>query len=216
METVIEAEYTVASLALANRDSRIPGWQQEIEGLLAWAKANEVTDKETAERASADLIAIRGLRKAIEVAHKEWKKPALEIGRVADNTFHLLADPLDEASKVYDGKLTAYRKAQEQQKREAETINEVVGTDVVEVVDPQKHVRSDFGSLTFVPDQPDTAKVKDAVDRLMLPILPEIEKLLPKIPGVYIKVAWDAKVIDRKLLPEEYRKVGTRVNGVRG
>lgn len=216
MEQVIEAEYTVASLALANRDPRIPGWRQEIEGLLKWAKANEVTDLATAERATAELVAIRLLRKAIEGAHKEWKKPALEIGRVADNTFHLLADPLDEASKVYDGKLAAFRRAQDQQRREAESINEVVGDEVVEVVDPQKHVRSDLGSVTFMVDQPDTAKVKDAVDRLMLPILPEIEQLLPKIPGVYIKVTWDAKVVDRKLLPEEYRKVGTRVNGVRG
>jgi hypothetical protein len=79
----------------------------------------------------------------------------------------------------------------------------------VEVPDQQKRVRSDVGTLTFVP-KADTEKLQAAVGALPQP-KPPIE-----IPGVTIYCEWKFKVLKVDMLPEEYRKVGTRVNGVRG
>ena len=74
---------------------------------------------------------------------------------------------------------------------------------MVDVPDQQKRVRSDIGTVSFVA-QVDREKVQAAVDAGVR-----------EIPGVVIYPVWTFKVLDLKAVPEEYRKVGTRVNGVR-
>ena len=205
METVIDAEYTIPSVALTNReDQRIIEWRQEIGKLLCYANAAEVKDLDTAREATNDLTAIASLDREIEEVRKACKQPALEAGRAIDQFFATLTEDLKTAKVVYAKKMATYHAEQERIRKEAEAINKAVEAEVVEVPDQQKHVRAETGTVTFMA-QVDKEKVQAAIDGGVR-----------EIKGLHIYPVWTFKVLDVKQVPEEYRKVGTRVNGVRG
>lgn len=206
MERVIEAEYTtVPSVALTTReDERILAWRHEIGRHLAYAQAAEVTDLDSARAATNGMTGIASLDKDIEGARRECKAPVLEAGRIIDQYFATLTEDLKTAKATYQRKITAYHTEQERARREAEAINKVVEAEVMEVPDQQKHVRAETGTVTFMA-QVDKEKVQAAIDGGVR-----------DIKGIHIYPVWTFKVLDLKQVPEEYRKVGTRVNGVRG
>lgn len=205
METVIDAEYrTLPGVELVTReDERIIAWRQDIASLLRCSQAAEVTDLDSERGASSDLVVIATLAKDIEIARKDCKAPILEAGRIVDQWFARLTEDLVTAKNTYQRKITSYHAEVERVRKEAEAINREVGQDVVDVPDQQKRVRSDIGTVSFVA-QVDREKVQAAVDAGVR-----------EIPGVVIYPVWTFKVLDLKAVPEEYRKVGTRVNGVR-
>lgn len=73
----------------------------------------------------------------------------------------------------------------------------------VDIPDQQKRVRGAMGTLTFTP-KADTDKLQAIVGGLPQP-KPPIE-----IPGVTIFCEWKFRVIKVDMLPEEYKKMGTR------
>lgn len=123
--------------------------------------------------------------------------------------------------EIAERKAREEREAWEREQREAQLIAEALNEPppaptpppsapvfveppkLVEVPDQQKRVRADVGTLTFVP-KADTEKLQVIVGGLPQP-KPPIE-----IPGVTIYCEWKFKVLKVDMLPEEYRKMGTR------
>jgi MarR-like DNA-binding transcriptional regulator SgrR of sgrS sRNA len=210
MEQTIDAEYTIPSVALTNReDQRIIEWRQEIGKLLCYANAAEVKDLDTAREATNDLTAIASLDREIEGVRKDIKAPILEAGRVVDSFFNRLTEDLKSAKSTYDRKMAAYHAEQERIRKEAEAINKAVEAEVVEVPDQQKHVRAETGTVTFM------AQVdKEAVDKAIAANLPDLAMPTMSIPGIAIWFEPRWKVLDIKKVPDQFKKVGTRVNGI--
>lgn len=206
MDTIIEAEYrTLPGVELVTReDERVIAWRQQIASHLRYAQAAQVTDQESARLAAADMTVMATLAKDIEGARKDCKAPILEAGRIVDQYFVRLTEDLMSARSTYQRKITLYHAEVERVRKEAEAINESVGEAVVDVADPQKRVRSDIGTVTFVA-QVDKEKVQAAIDAGVR-----------EIPGLHIYPVWTFKVLELKRVPEEYRTTGTRVTGVRG
>ena len=73
----------------------------------------------------------------------------------------------------------------------------------IDIPDQQKRVRGAMGTLTFTP-RADTEKLQSVVGALPQP-KPPIE-----IPGVTIYCEWKFKVLKVDMLPDEYKKTGTR------
>lgn len=206
----IDAEYTIPSVALVNReDQRIIEWRQEIGKLLCYAQAAEIKDLESAQVATNDLAGIASLTKEIEGVRKDIKAPILEAGRVVDSFFNRLTEDLKSAKSTYDKKMADYHAEQERIRKEAETINRVVEAPVVDVPDQQKHVRAEAGTVTFM------AQVdKEAVDKAIAANLPDLAMPTMSIPGIAIWFEPRWKVLDIKKVPDQFKKVGTRVNGI--
>lgn len=205
MEQVIETEYTeVPTMELVpTRDERIAAWRQEIGRLLEYAKAAEVTDLDSAKRVANDLTVIKSLKDTLKETHDFYKAPYLKHGREIDQLFNILAEPLDEAKGIYGHKMATYHKEQERQRKEAEAINKTVGTPVLEVPDPQKHVRAEAGTVTFI-KRVDKEKVQAAIDGGVR-----------EIRGLHIYPVWTFSVENKDIVPDEYLMTTTRTNGVR-
>ena len=261
----VEAEYTLAG-DVEPRVALVPTPQQnpvlvnlkaEGERFVGCAEAAEVTDLDTAKKASNDITLIRGFLREAELWRKRYKAPLLEAGRDVDRYFTDLTAPFTQADATYTGKVLAYNKEEERKRQEIERLNELarekariekemaerkareerekwereqqeareiadalnepppeptppppapVFTEppkLQEVPDQQKRVRGAMGTLTFTP-RADTEKLQSVVGALPQP-KPPIE-----IPGVTIYCEWKFKVLKVDMLPEEYRKLGTR------
>ena len=194
-----EVEPSVALTPIPQADAIVAGLKPEGERLLSYAQGAEVTDLATAKSAANDITLIRTTAKLLEEKRKAYKAPLLEAGRELDRFFNEIAEPFKAADATYTKKVTDYHKAEEAKRKEAEAINKVVGEEVVEVADQQKRVRAETGTLTFVPPAA-KEKIQAAVDAGVR-----------EIPGVAIYPVWQFKVLDIKQVPEEYRKMGTRV-----
>jgi len=69
----------------------------------------QVTDDETNERASAGIVAARGIWKDLEARREAVKKPALEFGRKVDAFYKAAQDPLATAAKQLEQRCLAWR-----------------------------------------------------------------------------------------------------------
>lgn len=265
MEQVIDAEYTPAgdvepSVALTpvpQENLILVNLKAEGERFMGYAEAAEVTDLESAKKASNDITLIRGFLKDAETWRKKYKAPLIEAGRNLDRYFADLTDPFNQADATYTKKVVDYNKEEERKRQEAirqqalreeeariareqaerqareerekwereqqeareiaDALNEPPPAPIppppapvfseppkpVDIPDQQKRVRGAMGTLTFTP-RADTEKLQAVVGGLPQP-KPPIE-----IPGVTIYCEWKFKVLKVDMLPEEYRKLGTR------
>jgi len=193
-----EVEPTVALTPIPQQDPAVARLKDIGAGMLRYAEQTEVTDLASERRVTNDITLIRQYVKDAKAWHKRFKAPILEEGRKVDRILVEITESFEQADSINTKKLVAYHQAEEAKRREAEAINAVVGEAVVDVPDEQKRVRSEMGTVTFVP-QADKEKIQAAVDAGVR-----------EIPGVAIYPVWQFKVLDIKQVPEEYRKMGTR------
>jgi hypothetical protein len=147
-------------------DEAVIALATEAERLLEWAKARTVACSDDALAGGNDLVIIISDEKKVEDKRNEWLAPIRIHTNDINVAFKLISGPLEEAEKLLNQKLTAYRQKlryeaaaiekanalrREAAELEASThhgeISEPVVVNPVPPVMP-KTVRTDVGSLT--------------------------------------------------------------------
>jgi hypothetical protein len=118
------AEITTAILNVAPaHDERVVALQNEVKGLLDYAKIRTiVTDKDVSD-ATNDLSLMSSLKKAIEEKRREYVDPLNTHLKTINDLFKTLSEPLSQADRTTREKVLAYRAEIERKRKEAEEIN---------------------------------------------------------------------------------------------
>ena len=132
--------------------AKLSPYEAELGRMREQAKAIEVSDDASAEKATALGVQCQKIEKAVEEARTFYKRPALDFGREIDNFARAYLSKAGEAKSILSRKVSAYqnkkkmeeldrlRKEQEeaaklQAKLDAEAKH--AGTDAVQVVMPK-------------------------------------------------------------------------------
>lgn len=104
-------------------DPSIASLTFEVQRILDYANALQVTNDETVKSATNDLSLIATLKKALEDKRREYVSPLNGYVKDINSAFKTISDPLDTADKVTRSKILAYRQEVERQRKETEELN---------------------------------------------------------------------------------------------
>lgn len=114
---------TVAIRVKPETDFQFIEYQKQAQEILKFARSAVVTNDAEMKASTNDLAIISGLKKGIEEKRQEYVKPINEHVKAVNDAFKKLTDPILEADKITRDKILAYRAEVERKRQEAEEIN---------------------------------------------------------------------------------------------
>lgn len=145
------------------QDLAVTVLQDEANKLQVYAQNLTITTNDDVKLATNDLSLLSKLKKAIEEKRKEYVTPINDHIKAVNETFKTILVPVEEADKITRQKVMAYQREQdcirlaqeevnrlriEAAKKEMELKGELTeSVNLVEVVEVQKKVNADMGSL---------------------------------------------------------------------
>ena len=220
---------TPAGMALVRidpgADAVIIALGTEILRINRYAQITQVIDQDTARSATNDLGMVANLKKAIEEKRRNYKAPLLEYAKRIDAAFVFITSPLEAADKTLRQKLIDYNQKIEAERQRIIDINRLkeqaafleaeAAQDSGQEAPPQpkleripdiapEHFRADIGAVGIT-----TTIDREKVDQA-------VAKGCKDIPGIYIWFEPKWKVLNLKLVPEEYKRKNTRLTTKKG
>lgn len=195
------------------QDVEVMNFYAEAMKLLEYANGRVIATAEDTKLATNDLSLIAKLKKAMETKRKDYLQPFQEHVKEVNDIYKTLMLPIETADKVTREKVQTFMHEQERIRQEQERINRLKieaaeaemklkgelteSVNLVEVIDVQKKVNTDMGSIG-------TMKVRkwEVEDITKVPIeylivdITAIGKLvragIPALPGIRI---WTEEVL---------------------
>jgi len=174
---------------------------------------------------------VANLNKAIEEKRRTYKAPLLEYARRIDAAFVFITSPLEAADKPLRQKLIDYNQKIEAERQRIIDINRLkeqatfleleaeAARDSGQEAPPQpkleripeiapEHFRADIGAVGIT-----TTIDRDKVDFAVAQDVAQLRTtdLIKEIPGIYVWFEPEWKVLNLKMVPEEYKRKNTRL-----
>ena len=191
-ETNKSIEQTTTDIAVIKispaRDDAIIGLLEEGRKLKEFAVARTIARDEDLKPATDDLSLIAKLKKALNEKKAEYVKPIKAHLDAVNAVFTGIMAPFEEADIITRQKITAYRASIEKARQEAEAINQAK-------IDLAKREEALTGEHTV-----DLTPVEAPI---------QVTKVSTDMGTVGMMKIYKFEVIDKALVPEEYKLVDT-------
>ena len=182
---------------------------REVKGLAASITGAVVDSPEAVVRITADANLASKVASGIEALRKKYKDPIIQHGREIDTAFKVLSDPLDKAKGDAATKIRSYNDEQRRKQAIIDADNARKAREAIELqhmideenekLRAQQTVDQDTGEVSgpdlIAPEPPP----------VFTPPAPVIQKAATVTGSATEKMVARWKIIDFKLLPDEYK-----------
>ena len=103
-------------------DPRVLALAAETASILAWANNLEIKAQEDNKVATENLVFIQGLTKSLEDHRKEYTAPLNDWLKEFNAQFKTFSGPLQEATDTIKAKMIAYKRAEDEKRRQQEEL----------------------------------------------------------------------------------------------
>lgn len=171
------------------------------------ARAIEISDAPSFEKAGEFLVDVKTLRKAISDHHQPVIEAAHKAHKAALAAKKSYDEPLAEAERIVKGSMTTYQREEERKRRELEA---KLRAEAQKLEDERRLAKAEE-----LEKAGNSAAAEAVIEKPVVAPAISVAPAAPKVAGVSTRKSWDFRITDESLIPREYLSVDEKkIRGV--